>query len=146
MKNKFYCIGTVIGLICVPLVAYAILLDAFFGFFDNKKFLVPVGIGFLASLILAVLLDGFKKPKKQPCLLLNPLIFIMIFLFGAVVGGITNLFLNGEILSPPFGLMEEVWDWLGKPLFWLLAFGIPCAALIGLAYTAVCRWIWAKMG
>jgi hypothetical protein len=143
MKNKFYFIGTVIGLICVPLVAYAIL-PGLFRFYDDLKILAPVGIGYLAALTIAKCFDLSIKLTRKPSLFIDPLLFVGIFLLGAVMGCLANLVINGDLLSPSFGHLEEIFDWVWKPLFYLSSFGIPCAALIGFTYTAVWRWFWAR--
>lgn len=144
MKHKFYLIGTVIGLICVPLVAYAILQNSLSQFFENVRFSAPVGIGYLACLTIARCFDHLRKFKRKPNLLVDPFLFVTIFLFGAAMGSLVNFFMNGDIFSPPFGLLNEAWVWLGKPLYWLTIFGVPCALLIGFIHTAMCRWLWAR--
>jgi hypothetical protein len=144
MKNKFYFIGTVIGLICVPLVAYAILLDSLLGLFGSVRFSVPIGIGYLACLTIARCFDHMRKFNRKPNLLVDPILFVIIILFGAAMGSLANFFISGDILSPPFGLLNELWGWFGKPLYGLTIYGAPCAALIGVTHTAVCRCLWAK--
>ena len=48
---------------------------------------------------------------------------LVIFLIGLTIGGLVNFIINASFLNPIFGLFEELYDWLFKPLFWLFVLG-----------------------
>jgi hypothetical protein len=134
MKSHYFLIGTVIGLALIPVVAFSIAGAGAVSFLLNPSF-VPILVGYAAAIAAARFVDG----KVQPTALKGPIATAGIFLFGVTAACITNLFAMGQPFTPHFSLASEVRDYVGKPAFWLVTIGTPCAIMIGIVQFLVTK-------
>lgn len=141
MKIPYFLSGTLLGLVCVPAVAYWIMRGSVWGLIVELNFLIPVLFGYFSSSGLAFFLDFRRSAVTKPSLFLDPLLFSLIFEFGVIVGCLANYFINGDFQTPQFGWRNEAWSWFGKPAFALSYIGIPFAFGIGFSYSAIARFL-----
>ena len=141
----YFKLGAFVGLICIPIVCYMIMGNAAFGLVvpsSGKSALGAIILGFLSSLFVGHLFDRRRKRFGSVLKLASAAVGVplVIFLSGVTIGVLVNFLINASFLNPSFGLFEEFYDWLFKPLFWLLILGAPISVLLGLFYfLAFCR-------
>jgi hypothetical protein len=146
MRGKmYYKLGTSIGLIGVFLVSYLMMGHAVFSLLDpssGKSALGAIIGGFLSTFFIGHLFDQRRKKYNYDLDIRSAAIYapLVIFTGGAIIGTLLNFAFSASIINPSFGLWEEFYDWLFKPLLWLLIFGVPKSILLGLLYYFVfCR-------
>ena len=135
----YFKLGASIGLICIPIICYMIMGDAAFGLVvpaSGKSALGAIILGFLSSIFVGHLFDRRRKRFGSGLKLVSSAVVVplVIFLSGVTIGGLVNFIINASFLNPSFGLFEEFYDWLFKPLFWLFVLGAPISVLLGLIY------------
>ena len=128
MKKHYFLVGTCIGLGLIPVVAFLIAGTGAVTFLLNPT-VVPILAGYAGAIAAA----NFADRRVVPGPLSGPLTTAAIYLAGVAIGCLTNLFVMGQPLAPHFGIAAEVWDYVGKPAFWLVTIGTPCAIMIGIA-------------
>ena len=98
-------------------------------------------MGFLFSFFVGHLFDKRRKRFGSELNLWSAAIGppLVIFLSGVTIGGLVNFLTHASILNPSFGLVEEFYDWLFKPVFWLVIMGAPISVLLGLFYFFIFR-------
>ena len=135
----YYRLGTSIGLIAIFFVSYLMMGHAVFSLLNpssGKSALGAIIGGFLSSFFIGHLFDQHRKKYSYDLNIRSAAIYapFVIFTGGATIGALLNFVFSASIINPSFGLWEEFYDWLFKPLLWLLIFGIPISILLGFLY------------
>lgn len=145
MRKHYYVLGSTFGLLLVPVVAVSLTVPEYSWLaplLEEWNYVVPIALGYLATLLTARAADHFC-PTFYPSLTKTLFILPGTFLSGVFVGCTANLVTNGNI-PPPFGWVNEFFDWFVKPAYWLTLFGLPCAIAVGLIYFAAWK-IWLRV-
>ena len=129
--TRYYRNGTLLGLAMMPVVSFFLIGRGAWVFLLSPLFLGPELAGAALAYSLARLIDETRPPRPES-LAATLLLLEGIFISGALTGSLVNLFWNGR----PFGgsLADEVLTWVYKPAFWVLLYGVPCAAGVALAW------------
>jgi hypothetical protein len=142
MKTKYYLHGTVLGLCLIPAVAgYLLGPKELVRVIPEPKIFQPLLFGYISALVAGILADRWFVARG---FFATVFILVGVYLAGAFFGCVANVFINGQVIRPPFGLREELWDYFTKPAFWFTVIGAPCAVGVGiihyLAHRLYGRW------
>lgn len=120
-----------VGLAVAAFVLWAILGDGWTGIFEEPLVVFTVGVALAAGARGALVLDRRAATTKtmRPAFAGPALLTVMV-----TVGCLLNWMANARALT-----LDEFIDWAFKPAFWLLLFGLPLAAGIGLAFGGLVR-------
>ena len=134
MSNKrYFFYGTVIGLAMIPIVAFVLLGNSAVKLFSRPETLTPVFVGFVSAILFSIIADR-KFVIERARFGITLLGSICIYTFSILPALLTNLVINANIFSAPTDLMDDFWDYMVKPGFWLYSVGVPCAMAISLGY------------
>ena len=132
MKPKYYLYGTILGLCLIPAVAaYLLGPKELWRILPEPKIFQPLVFGYISALVAGVLADRWFGARG---IIATVLILMGVYLAGVFLGCVANLFINGEVIRPPFGLREEIWDYFTKPVYWFTVIGTPCALAVAVIH------------
>ncbi|MBC7740753.1 MAG: hypothetical protein H7061_01050 [Bdellovibrionaceae bacterium] len=133
-RSAYFVLATVIGYLCAGALGYQLWGAPFWSIFTmtaQNNGIVPIAAGIFTSLLIAYFLFGRKV--KAINFWVNGLIApLAIFVPGAVVGCLFNMFLNSS--------MAGYYDWFLKPAAWISYLGSVYSLILGvLLYFSVFR-------
>jgi len=137
MKKIHYRLGTLLGLVTALVVALSM-----WPAFMLGELWAQILVGTLVSYLVAWLLDC-KLANKSANFFRTMVYGLLIYVSGVVAGSLLNLAISANLHDPVFGLSDQFYDWLGKPLLAFASFGMPIFLAYSLAYYFLSRILWS---
>lgn len=142
MKKHYYLWLAVFGLAMIPVVFWGItrvsMVRVVIQYGLHLQVLLSLAIGACATLCVGYIADK-KCNESKPKLWKTTAVSILVYTFAVVIWCAASTLISMDYSQSFAGIGRHLDKYAWEPGFYLLAIGVPCAAMVGLVYFGLSR-------